>query len=67
MKTKTDNAPQMMRTSHEELERENKHQSWKPFWHLIKHVRFPWILIIICTVLNLIQGTLSLLFPAYTQ
>lgn len=67
MKRKTANAPQMMRTSHEELERQNKQQSWKPFWHLMKHVRFPWLLIIVCTVLNLVQGTLSLLFPAYTQ
>lgn len=61
------NAPQMMAASHEELERENKRQSWKPFWHLIKSVKFPWLLIIACIVLSLLQGNLYLIFPSYTE
>lgn len=67
MINKKTSAPQMMHTSHEELERQNKRQSWKPFWHLIKNVKFPWLLIIVCIILNLAQGQLSLMFPQYTQ
>lgn len=65
-KLKFDNS-QMMKTSHEEVERENKRQAWKPFWNLIRKVKFPWILIAVCTILNLVQGELHLLFPSYTE
>lgn len=58
---------QMMKTSHEEVERENKRQAWKPFWHLLIKVKFPWILIIIGTLLRLFQSQLTLLFPSYTE
>lgn len=67
MAKKNGGAPQMMRTSHEELERQNKRQSWKPFWHMIKSVKFPWVLIVICIILNMAQGTLAMMFPQYTQ
>ena len=67
MAKKSSSAPQMMRTSHEELERQNKRQAWKPLWHLIKNVKFPWVLIVVCVILNLLQGTLSMMFPQYTQ
>lgn len=59
--------PQMMSASHKELERENKAQSWKPFFYLIKSVKLPWVLIAVCMVIQLAQGTLSLIFPQYTQ
>lgn len=58
---------QMMKTSHEEVERANKKQPWKPFWNLIRKVKFPWILIAVCTLLYLVQGELTLLFPSYTE
>ncbi len=60
-------ASPMMTSANRNLERENKAQSWKPFWHLLKSVKFPWLLIILCTVLSLTQGTLMLIFPQYTE
>lgn len=57
----------MMSSNHHELERENKLQQWKPMFHFVKSVKLPWALIAVCTVLNLAQSTLTLMFPQYTE
>lgn len=58
---------QMMKSANQNLDREFKKQSWKPFFQLIRSVKLPWILIIVCTVIQLTQSYLTLLFPQYTE
>ncbi len=60
-------ARQMMTSSYREMERENKAQSWKPFIHLITSVKLPWLLILVCMVIQLAQSTLYLMFPSYAS
>lgn len=67
MKWGVKSAPKMMRSSYQELERENKKQEWRPLFRFIRSARLPWLLIAGGTVLNLMQGTLSLIFPKYTE
>lgn len=66
MKTKS-NQLQMMSSINDVLEKADKKQAWRPFIHLIKSVKLPWILIVICTVIQLTQSYLTLLFPKYTE
>ena len=61
------NAQQMMTSNYRTLEQENKRQAWRPFLYMIRNVKFPWLLIALCTVVTLTQGTLTLLFPQYTE
>ncbi len=69
MMTKRNNqsSTQMMKSQNVELEAENKKQSWKPFLHLIRSVKLPWLLILLCIIINFTQGYLTLLFPEYTE
>ncbi len=61
------NRLQMMSSDEKGIEAENKKQSWKPFFHLLRSVKLPWALIIVCTLVNLLQSQLGLLFPQYTE
>ncbi len=60
-------AEQMMTSNYRNLEEENKRQSWRSFLYLIRNVKFPWLLIALCTVITLTMGTLTMLFPQYTE
>lgn len=57
----------MLSNQDEKLKKENKKQPWAPFFHLLKSVKLPWLLIILCVLLQLTQGYLTLLFPQYTE
>lgn len=65
--TKKEPVKQMMKGNTQVIEEENKQQSWKPFFHLIRSVKLPWLLILACIGIQLLQSYLVLLFPEYTE
>jgi ATP-binding cassette subfamily B protein AbcA/BmrA len=63
---KNNTVKQMMRTSNIDDTKEVK-SVWKPFVHMLKEVKLPYALLLLCITISLLQAQLLLLFPQYTE